>query len=237
MGYGVNDGEEFPALVQKDLEGRYGKNHIPVVNSGIGNNGNGRWVKFLRMEGKIYNPCLIILQLFNNDYEDNLDEHFFELTPSGELAELPITELGKMRILQNMIEYIPGLSHSYLVGLVKQVLMSKTADGKSIDKNGSPESGLYSKDRITLRLIEEVLTLCDNGRWPVVALLVDINGQRLAELKRIFWLHNVPIIRVPGKEERPDLYYRLDGHWTAAGHAFVAKLIIEQLFTLELIKM
>jgi lysophospholipase L1-like esterase len=235
MGYGVNDGEEFPALVEKNLAERYGKGKIPIVNAGIGNNGNGRWVNFLRAEGRKYNPCLIVLQIFNNDYQDNLDEHFFNLRSPGELEELPIRPQNKMRILQTMIEYIPGLSYSYFLGLVKQVLMSKAIEGGSLNKSDSPEYNSPSKDGLTLRLIQEILVICDDGRWPVLALVVDINGQRLADLEKIFWLHNVPIIKVPGKQERPDLYYQVDGHWTSAGHSFVAKLIVEQLFALKLI--
>ena len=56
-----NDDEEFPALVRKALSNA-GFAGGPVINAGIGNNGNGRWVKFLRTNGEIFNPKIDILQ-------------------------------------------------------------------------------------------------------------------------------------------------------------------------------
>jgi hypothetical protein len=34
---------------------------------------------------------------------------------------------------------------------------------------------------------------------------------------------------VPGKRERPDLYFEVDGHWNSAGHAFAAERVLERL--------
>lgn len=42
-GYGVNDGEEFPALVRDEMRKRMGRAAPPVWNAGIGDVGNGRW--------------------------------------------------------------------------------------------------------------------------------------------------------------------------------------------------
>ena len=89
LGYGVNDGREFPALVDQSLRERGPGAKIPVVNAGLGNNGNGRAVKFLRTEGPRYNPALVVLQVHDNDFDDNISEALFELTPAGELRELP----------------------------------------------------------------------------------------------------------------------------------------------------
>jgi len=236
VGYGVNDGEEFPALVQKALEKRYGKDQLPVVNAGMAGNGNGRWVKFLNREGKQYNPRLVILQFFHNDFNDNKGERLFGLTPSGELEELPIPPPSKARMIQDIVEHIPALSDSYLMGLIKQVLTSNTIVHKLVSTTETQNNSDPSKDQLTFRLLEEVLTLCNNEGWPVLALIVDMNGERLTELERILWLHAVPIIKVPGQHERPDLYYPIDRHWKASGHAFVATLIVEHLLALDRIR-
>jgi hypothetical protein len=62
MGYGVNDGEEFPALVRNALTKR-GPDTVAVINAGVGNVGNRRWIKFLPAEGKRYNPRLVVFQI------------------------------------------------------------------------------------------------------------------------------------------------------------------------------
>ncbi len=80
MGYGVNDGEEFVARVRETLNERSAE-AVPVINVGMGDNGNGRWVKFLRAEGEKYNPSLVVLQIHGNDFQDNIREQLFELSP------------------------------------------------------------------------------------------------------------------------------------------------------------
>ena len=79
MGIGVNDGEEFPALIAKEFSQVERLREIPIVNMGINDNGNGRWVKFLKREGYKYNPRLIVIQFHGNDFYDNIRERFFFL--------------------------------------------------------------------------------------------------------------------------------------------------------------
>ena len=230
-GYGVNDGEEFPALVRKALENRNPERKIPVVNAGIGYNGNGRWVKFLRNEGTRYNPRLVVLQLTKNDFKDNVRERLFTLTHSGELLELPVPPPGITRRLAVLIEAVLGLSSSHLVGLVKQVVWAtrpyvpppKPKPGASAEEEVGPH------DQLTFRLLKEILTICGRERWPVLSVIVGIRGQRLAQLERLFRGFYVEMIVVPDKPTRPDLYYKVDGHWNASGHAFVAESILNWL--------
>jgi hypothetical protein len=96
MGYGVNDGEEFPAPVRAALSQR-GSKMVSVINAGVGNSGNGRWAKFLRAEARRYNPALVVLQIHANDFGDNIRERLFELSPAGELIELPVSSVGGER--------------------------------------------------------------------------------------------------------------------------------------------
>jgi hypothetical protein len=96
MGYGVNDGEELPALVRAALSQR-GSKMVSVINAGVGNSGNGRWAKFLRAEARRYNPALVVLQIHANDFGDNIRERLFELSPAGELIELPVSSVGGER--------------------------------------------------------------------------------------------------------------------------------------------
>jgi hypothetical protein len=36
-------------------------------------------------------------------------------------------------------------------------------------------------------------------------------------------------VHIPSKKGRPELYYKVDGHWNEAGHAFVAAQILKEL--------
>jgi hypothetical protein len=84
---------------------------------------------------------------------------------------------------------------------------------------------------LTLRIFEKALTVCKQNDWPVLALIVKTHGERLDDLTTLLQHYEIESITVPDKNERPDLFYPVDGHWNAKGHAFVAGLIVERLTT------
>lgn len=230
MGYGVNDGEEFPALVRKALnESSY--KMVSVINAGMGNNGNGRWVKFLRAEGKRYNPGLVVLQIHSNDFQDNIRERLFERSTTGKLIELPVPPPGAKRKIQQLVEDVPGLAHSYIIGLMRQLSWHNNSPYRDSDA----ESSAVNSDRASLekqllyRLLEEVLKICEELGCQVLAVLVDIPDKRLSEMEQFFSARDVLMVVIPTKRDRPDLYYKVDGHWNASGHRFTADRILEAL--------
>lgn len=126
VGYGVDEGEQFVALLQSR------RGELPLLNAGIGNNGNGRWVKFLRLAAPNFEPRLVVLQMMANDFEENAREGLFELR-GGELIERSIPPPSTSRNLQLLVEAVPGLASSHLVGLIRQVL----AVGSPADAQGA----------------------------------------------------------------------------------------------------
>ena len=199
-----------------------------VINAGIGGSGNGRWVKFLRIKGKIYNPILIVLQIHGTDFQDNIREQLFELTPRGELNKLPVPPPGMKRALQKFVDFVPGLANSYLRELARQV----SWDGNSPRRDSASENPL--EEQLLFRLLEEVLTICEKAGWNILTVLSDLSDRRLAELKKLFWVHHIPTIVIPGRRKRPDLYYKVDEHWNARGHRFTADRILEAIDDLDL---
>ena len=87
MGYGVSDGSEFPSRIDAELRRRHGASAPTVVNAGIGDSGNGFWVKFLRLNAKTINPRLVVMQVLDNDFVDNVSEGLFALKADGSLDE------------------------------------------------------------------------------------------------------------------------------------------------------
>jgi hypothetical protein len=64
---------------------------------------------------------------------------------------------------------------------------------------------------------------------------VGLEGKHLNRIQTIFQSHHVPVLLAPTKPERPDLHYKIDGHWNSAGHAFVARAVFDQLQSLNLL--
>ena len=237
MGYGVNDGEEYPALVRGILAERFGDDRIPVVNAAVGATGNGRWVKFLRSEAGNFDPRCIVFQICGNDFSDNIQENMFSLGQSGELIESASSlRPGFARVVQRVVEAAPGLAYSRLVSFFRETRIGTTprrSAAAAESGTGPARSGLPSGDQLTYGLLEEIIRLCREHDWPLLVILVDIPNHRAANLNEILHRNTVPSITVPRKDERPDLYYEIDGHWNTAGHARVAELLVEGLLMHE----
>ncbi|HWA38245.1 MAG TPA: GDSL-type esterase/lipase family protein [Burkholderiales bacterium] len=227
MGYGVNDGEEYPALIRARLDARYGAGRVPVINAGMGDNGNGRWIKLLRTELERFRPRLVVLQVMANDYDDNMREGLFRLSPEGRLQELPV-KVSAARALEPWIDKVPGLSHSHLYGLLRQAIATQRNRGAAPSAPGASPPA-RDAERLTERLVEEALLLCKSRGHEVYVLLVGIEGERRDGLLAVLRAHAVQFADAPGKAQRPDLYYRIDGHWNRAGHEHVAELLYAKL--------
>lgn len=234
LGYGVSDGEEYPARIAAELRRRHGDTAPPVVNAGIGDSGNGFWVKFLRTEAAALKPRLVVMQLLDNDFADNVSEKLFALGPDGSLRGLSVPPPGAMRRLQALIEAIPGLPYSHLVGLMRQ-LRGPTFEPLDKGASGPARSdGPNAEDELTLRIVQEAISICSSQGWSMLGLLVGIPAAREAALKDLFARQGIPLITVPGKAQRPDLYYEIDGHWRAPGHAYAAERVLMALTTLDI---
>jgi GDSL-like lipase/acylhydrolase family protein len=221
-GYGVSDGEEYPELIRRALVAKYGQQAPPVVNAGIGNAGTGHWVKLLRLEGRRFAPRLVVLQFTDNDFADNLREGMYLLDSSRQLVELPIPPRGLVHTINEIVAATPGLSRTHLMGLGYQLYHKYN---RSSWEQAHPGETSATDDELTYRLWEEALRICHDGAWPVVGIAVEIVGEQLTRLQRMLDAYKAPLIVVPSKQQRPDLYYALDGHWNATGHAYVAQTL------------
>jgi hypothetical protein len=229
MGYGVNDGEEFPERIRRALAAM--RTGIPVINAGIGDNGNGRWVKLLRNEGNRLDPRLVVLQVSDNDFTDNLKDGLFTIGPSGDLVERSVPPPGWSRVVQQWIEAVPGLPYSYLVGLSRQAISARRVRTPASPLPTASAQDVARADSLTYGLIGEAVDICQQQGWRVLALEVGVEGARLEALRTLFQKRGVNLIVVPSRADRPDLYYRTDGHWNARGHEWVATKVLEYLRT------
>jgi GDSL-like Lipase/Acylhydrolase family len=225
-GYGVTDGQEFPELIRRTLLSRHGQQAPPVVNAGIGNAGNGHWVKLLRREGRRFDPRLVVLQFTFNDFADNAREQMYRVDGNRQLVELPVQPRGPVHAVNDLVAETPGLGHLHVLGFGYQ-LYNRFNNWRW--SNTRPIETSPAEDELTYRLWEEVLNLCRDEGWPVVALSVEITGGRMDRLGQMLSTYNAPHIIVPSKRDRPELYYAVDGHWNATGHAYVAQVLEREL--------
>lgn len=67
FGYGISDGEEYPALLRRRLADTHG-----VVNLGVGGWGLTQELRRYYEFGRLYEPRVVVLQFTGNDPNDNL---------------------------------------------------------------------------------------------------------------------------------------------------------------------
>ena len=225
MGYGVEDDEAFPAIVRAGLESRGVS--MPVFNTGMGNNGNGRWVKFFDHDAAKFRPRIVVFQVMANDFDDNLAERLFRLDGDGKLRELPIAPAGLGRRMQTVIEDVPGLAYSYLVGLA-WTAMSDSTDRSIMPAEHEHES---ASDALTFALVRTAVEKARATGADVIGLLVDLTGQRRARMKQIFAERGLPCVDGPGHRDSPDMFFKIDGHWNAAGHRRAAELLLPEILS------
>ncbi|HUF70770.1 MAG TPA: SGNH/GDSL hydrolase family protein [Longimicrobiales bacterium] len=227
FGFGVSDGDEYPQLVSRALSERFGHPHSGVVNAGVGNHGQGRWVKFLRRDAPRLAPRAIVLQMHQNDFRDNGAQHLFELSEAGDLIEPPVRRMETGRRLQQWTERIPFVSRTHLFALVRQsyhAIQMRKSPAEDAEQGEAARA-----DRLTVMLIEESLHICAEQGWPVVALLAALDPHQLELVLPVLERWNVPVSLFPAKSDRQDLHWTLDGHWNEAGHRFAAERVLDLL--------
>jgi lysophospholipase L1-like esterase len=234
MGFGVGDGEEFPAVFRREWRRVARAADVPVLNAGLGDVGNGRWIRFLTREAPQFHPRAVVLQLCGNDFTDNLREPFVRLDDAGnlELRE-PTFKPGFARLAQSVIESLPGLAYSHLISFMRETrFRGRNADTPTPPPAENDEPAPAPGDALTFGIVEEIVRICRSNDWRILVLVADFDGPRLEELSRRLNTAAVPVVAVPTKLARPDLYYAIDGHWNVTGHQHVARLLLDIMNTL-----
>ncbi|MDH3711832.1 MAG: GDSL-type esterase/lipase family protein [Cyclobacteriaceae bacterium] len=232
LGYGVNDGEEFPALIRRKM--RLRGDVATVINAGLGNSGNGWWLNWLKQNADRIDPRQVILQFYGNDLSDNVGEKFYTIGDNEYLIKLPIPPIDRLRRLQGLIESLPGLSDSYIVGFSRQVVHSFRDiphwQNSPVQNNYPVHVGLDEKSRrfaqnLQLKIVEDVMKLLEEKNWDVIVLLVDLHPENNTALQDFFRTYDIQPIIISGRNENPEMYYTVDAHWNAKGHKFAASLL------------
>jgi hypothetical protein len=194
---------------------------VRVGNAGGGNSGTARLLRYLEENPHGLAPDLTIYQFCENDFQDNLGEGLYRLDADGGLVALPPPPGPRaLRAVQAWVDRVPLLSDSHLFCLVREAIPAGAFSRPSVD--AVPGRAGDGGEELTFALVRRLLLRLRALGSEVVAVSFDVEGERRRRLEALLGELGVPHVRLASKAERPDLYFRIDAHWNAAGHRYAA---------------
>jgi GDSL-like lipase/acylhydrolase family protein len=119
FGQGVNDGEEYSALLARRLDGR-----ATVVNLGVPGFGLTHEIRTFYEFGLLFQPALVLLQFYQNDLDDNLLEKVTTVADGRFVFQRDHSFAGPLRALKNWLSD-SVLQHSSAYNMIRYAAYSK----------------------------------------------------------------------------------------------------------------
>ena len=253
-GYGVGDDETLSSRLQELLAGRYPGSDVQVLNGGVPGYGTADELAWLRSRGKALDPDVVLLVFLPvNDFDENRTPAITRTAiEDGYLVWRSVTsESARQPLFLRVKSWLKFRSH--LVRLASDAMGYLVLRGGLVRWAGSLwETGesFSSEDASRTRhLLEEVVRTAEE--LGARSMLVYTTGQdrilspsyeplpsrkvveEAAAAAGVPWVDVTPPLR--DRAERLELFFRHNGHWTAAGHRAVAEVVADELVSRGLI--
>jgi hypothetical protein len=179
QGYEVRQEATFSAVLERYLAKRGVS--AEVLNAGVSGFSTAEALAYLENEGYKYQPDVVVLGFYANDYEDNLKAGLFALD-GARLVERKFEHLPGVR-LQNAIYAVPGTQwlseNSYLYSLVFNGVWAHFKSALSARSGAQLEYAVATKSRhseaevaLAVALLERMREFCQ--RHAMRLIVVDI---------------------------------------------------------------
>lgn len=207
-GTGVNDAETYPAVLEEELKAS--DQHVEVLNAGVRSWGVSQYYVWTRHEGLRYQPDVVVVTLFEEDWENALLGLVTE-DEAGQLVEhrQDFPALRKQRLLA---EWVPGfrwlMSHSQLANLARDGLRASVTWPPGVGQYVAVDADKTSGDRehsnkrardLTRRLLLELDTTCREAKCRVVIAWIPTHQALQLALSGTPPEHQHPINRARGE--------------------------------------
>lgn len=247
-GYGVNDNQTFCYLTNELLNQNGIENE--VFNAGTGGKGTDYAIKFFNYIGYKFNPAMVCLCFFPNDFQDNQRNAYYNITNK----QLSPKKLHQRKTRSDQIRFFFAssktyrwlISYSHTVNLLKQTAMSilyrRKKSSQFMTKYDFNE-GFSNNENIELtKLYIDILD--NNLQKDNVDLLIfyiphkfdieysiqkgkpskdESSAMMIAQELEITFFSFTDIIKQSTISlDNINKYYFIEGHWTPKTHLLVA---------------
>ncbi len=179
-GFEVRQEHTYAAVIEKYLDGR--KRGAEVINAGVSGFSTAEEAVFLEYEGLKYDPDVVVLGFYANDFEDNVKADLFRVK-DGALTvhsrqHVPGTALLKLHNAMPPLRWLSENSYLYSLamntvwGAAKSVLLSRKREELAAELAIATRAANAYEKSLAARLIERMYRLCKGA--GVIFVVVDI---------------------------------------------------------------
>lgn len=241
FGQGVGDDEAFPAQLEQLLDARFPAADVQVLNAGVPGYGTVDELRYLESRIERLDPDLVIVQFLSvNDFHNNGAPALGRVeVRDGWLYEneaprpQPWRTLDWLKRKSRLASFV-----SERAGAVAMRLgLMDAGVGDTVDA-AEAELAVTTLERIAERTARHgavSLFVLATGQAPIVApdepvLAAKPVVERAAREAGAVFVDLTPDLRERARAaDAAALYYPLDGHWTAAGHAVAAETLAQAI--------
>jgi lysophospholipase L1-like esterase len=203
QGYEVYQDETFSAVIERFLQTRGFQTE--VMNAGVSGFSTAEALAFLENEGIKYNPDVIVLGFYANDFQDNLKADLFKLEPDGQLIINKKEHIPGVKI-QNIIYSIPCVKwlseNSYFYSLLfnniwtyYKLRMEKRAAERAVEYAvPTKESFTDYETELMAALIKRLYHVCQEHQAKLIILDIPYRIPGKSEIKSSFTDSILPTI-------------------------------------------
>ena len=126
FGYGVNDDETYPAIVERRLNvAAPAGTRVEVLNAAVIGTGTGEEALWYERWVSAFGPSLVVLNVFHNDIGDDGARRLFTLGADGAAVPRPAADVPPGSRLRRLARRVPAyawlVQHSHLVAAIRIV--------------------------------------------------------------------------------------------------------------------
>lgn len=240
FGRGVDHDETFVQLLEQQLNERNANASYELLNAGVVGWGTGNQLIYLQECGIDLAPDIVLLQMYKNDFDDNMRSTLFTLGNDGELQRGQAYE--GLKTITTVFNAIPGkslLENSYLFNYARTFLnISVRPGGRGEDELSKADQEKRKKQshQLTAKLLRQFVQEVRKRDLTLVVMTIDMEPDQAKAVDDVLRSEKVPVLPLDRmKGVHSELYFKYDFHWNTNGHQHTAEEVARFLIDNDLL--
>ena len=243
-GFGVTPEQTFAKLLEQTLANSDSEDapaRWEVINAGVAATGTAHQLAWYAADGYRYGAELVLLTFSPNDFLDSAISGLWSLSSDSTLIQHPAPRSRTLKALR-LTRYLPGyatwFARSHFLNAVKQRFAQRHHADLERDSRNEAEAASTTRRQTALTgaLLRRLARECqEHGARLVVQIVPPLAGsgqieQQTQQLVAYLATEGIDCIDLRDRfaqQQSQDVLtnYRIDGHWTAAGHRIATEQI------------